>query len=171
MTLTEQNTQLKAAIEMSVDEFRRIGYQNVDPLTFKVAYKARRLGKDIPDITPQKIMRTIAGYYVNDGTVKQILRNKLRNCTTDSLIKLLESDVRIRPLPYIRFTYYHFCSAIFPMMTLRQIGHYCGLRDHSTVIHGNKTYSNLVETDKDMSELHLNFCDIFGVENRLKLKK
>ena len=171
MTITQQNQELKTALEIAVNEFRRIGYHNVDPIAYKVAYKARRLGVDIPDITPRKVLRMIAEVYLTDDTVMQIMRAKRRQHSADELMKLLELDVRIRPLPYIRFTYYHFCKEVFPKTTLKQIGYHCGLKDHSTVIHGNKTYADLVETDKEMSELHLKFCDLFGVKNILKLKK
>lgn len=43
-----------------------------------------------------------------------------------------------------------YMAKIYTPIGLKQIGQYCGNRDHSTVIHGQQAASDMEDTDKHM---------------------
>lgn len=57
----------------------------------------------------------------------------------------LSSKNRNRSLVDLRFIFFFIARTM--MYNLRDIGMYCGGRDHTTVLHGLKTFKNLYETD------------------------
>lgn len=57
----------------------------------------------------------------------------------------LSSKNRIRPLVELRFMFFFIARQM--KYTLLEIGQHLGKRDHTTVLHGLKTFRNLYETD------------------------
>lgn len=51
---------------------------------------------------------------------------------------LITGKGRTREVVAARHAFFHLCLEQLPSAGLREIGHYCGGRDHSTVIHGCK---------------------------------
>jgi hypothetical protein len=57
----------------------------------------------------------------------------------------MSSKNRVRPLVELRFTFFFIARQM--RYTLIEIAKHLGKRDHSTVIHGLRTFKNLYETD------------------------
>lgn len=57
----------------------------------------------------------------------------------------LSTKHRARPIVELRFTFFFIARQM--RYTLSEIGQYVGKRDHTTVIHGLRTFKNLYETD------------------------
>jgi chromosomal replication initiator protein len=59
----------------------------------------------------------------------------------------LNSKDRSRSLVELRFIFFFIARTM--RYNLKDIGRYCGGRDHTTVIHGLRTFKNLYETDEN----------------------
>lgn len=91
-------------------------------------------------------------YYKQSSTIKVLELSQLKACFDPFLPKLngkkltLHSKQRVRRLTELRFIYAHIAKKMG--YTLNLIGHHMGGRDHTTVLHGLRTFRNLYETDE-----------------------
>jgi hypothetical protein len=73
-------------------------------------------------------------------------------------IHILSSTLRVRKLVELRFIFFHIARKMG--YGLKDIGQYLGKRDHTTVIHGLKTFRNLYETDENFKNLYYKIVNI-----------
>jgi chromosomal replication initiation ATPase DnaA len=66
----------------------------------------------------------------------------------------LTSPKRDGGLPQYRYLCYQLIKDEFPKIGLAHIGKYFGGRDHSTVLHGLKVFSETVKTDEKLQDIY-----------------
>lgn len=64
----------------------------------------------------------------------------------------LDSNRRTMHIVELRFIFFHIARSL--KYTLKEIGRHLGNRDHTTIIHGLKTFKNLYQTDEKFKELY-----------------
>lgn len=115
----------------------------------------------INQITPDIIKYNVIKHY--NGKL-----DNYKEMPYEDLKILVESKVRVRPIPHIRNTCYYLLKQVFPMLSLKEIGNYFSSRDHSTVIHGITTYTNDCETSKETFDIHTQLCKNMGITNKIQ---
>lgn len=73
-------------------------------------------------------------------------------------IHLLSSRIRIRELVELRFIFFHIARKMG--YGLKDMGQYLGKKDHTTVIHGLKTFRNLYQTDENFRQTYHKIVNI-----------
>jgi chromosomal replication initiator protein len=68
--------------------------------------------------------------------------------------KQLTSPRRDGGLPELRYLCYQLIKDEFPMIGLAHIGRYFGGRDHSTVLHGLKEFSERIQNDENLRNIY-----------------
>ena len=112
--------------------------------------------------TPKNIQLQIIDIWTQDKLGARAL-DKFEN-----KLDIFTSRSRLKPLPFMRFTFYYFLRQIYGNnFGLVDIGKMTG-RDHSTVIHGMRNYKDWCATDRLLMDKHERLCIALGVDNKLK---
>jgi chromosomal replication initiator protein len=81
--------------------------------------------------TPEHILKKVCEFY---GQKEDKVKGKARK----------------RELVWCRFVFFHFCR-MYTRMTKVDIGLYVGGRDHTTVVHGEQTLKDIIDTEPNKS--------------------
>tara|TARA_R110002126_G_scaffold125776_3_gene268003 strand:- start:493 stop:1005 length:513 start_codon:yes stop_codon:yes gene_type:complete len=165
MTTTE--IEMKNAFANVVDEFRRIGYEKIDPKTYLQAKKYSRIFPEDVNVDVNYIFDSVVAHYHKYSEVHRVMEDLGVKPTLDNLKATLKGKSRKRPLPMIRNVVWYFLHNKMEI-TFKLCGVMFSYRDHSSVIHGVNSYTNDVKTNRDFYKLHLMWCDRFKVRNDIK---
>lgn len=108
-----------------------------------------KIGRRNTGHTPEHLLNKVCEFYNQDSeSVKGVCRK--------------------RELVWCRHVFFYFCHQ-YTSMTKVQIGEFMGGRDHTTVIHGEKTVQDILDTDaskiKELREIEymILFVPVVGV--------
>jgi len=131
------------------------------------AFDVYQINKQLTEFkTPDAIKHQVAKHYAKDPII-QALFGEL---TTKNMIELICSKTRKKEIIEPRYATIYFLKDILKP-SLKTIGVFVGLRDHSTVIHALRTYENDCETDRQRFNNHVELCSIFKIPNKLNFFK
>ena len=114
------------------------------------------------DISPNKILLTVANYYAEKGDVIAALAELRYPLSSIGLISAMKGKTRVREIVEPRQCFCYICKKL-DSHTLKYIGKMLGYRDHSTVIHSNKTWQDRIDTDAKCRRDYENIKIILGI--------
>lgn len=114
-----------------------------------------RIGKGLRGQKPEHILKTVCEYYNQE-------------------IPDVVGVSRKRQYVWCRHVFFYFCS-LYTSMTKMHIGLFIGGRDHTTVIHGEQTVRDILETDgaklKELKEIEYLILNTDTVGDNPRSKK
>ncbi len=165
MTIYEQNEQLTISVENALIEFNRLRTNGigVDAKTFFTIKKTLKQVKEPDPIDIEFVRRKVCEYYIRRTDVCNLLRKLRFEVSAEGLSRMMNSRRKLHPLPEIRRTFWHFAKLKLgtPLMELARI---TGKRDHSTIIYGIDSYSDLMYWDKTLQQTDKTFRQIFEID-------
>lgn len=132
----------------------------------KINYQLNNIGT--PSLTTRTIEGIILHSFISNPDYIDLLTEKGLSPDAETLLFLVQSKWRKREIVYVRQAIFYFTMNHVNDITLKSVGHRCGGRDHSTVIHGIQTYKNMCETSRQKYRHHIEMCKSLGVHNVIK---
>ena len=123
-----------------------------------IKHQVQSVVKGIDD--PNYILLKVANYYLDKKVVVVALRDLKYPISKIGLISAMKGKSRKREIVMVRQCFYYVYKQINPKITLKTLGKILGHRDHSTVIHGIRTWQDLMDTD---GECWRNTQNIFNI--------
>ncbi len=162
MTIIEKNERLLHCTETAFAELNRLkdSGTRVDLKTFlKTKQTIKEINRKEP-VSIAFIKRTICEYFFRRTDVQEVMKEMKIDLNVESLQDFMFKNIRKRPLPEMRFTFWYYVRQKFGT-SLKSLGTMSGVRDHSSVIHGLQSYQDWIDTEKEMKEQHEVYCQLF----------